>query len=165
MRVRACVCAAPLDEKYSWEDTERLGPTGDVVKGTLLAALVPVIRKRTQFLQSGQGVPYHVVREVSILKGINHPHIVRLLDVIHEFDSVSLIYECLPRDLRSILDEKSAEYMPGPAIDPLQLKDYYRLVSRRHLHRLSPRPFLDWVGVWLAGVSQPAGPLLRDLIQ
>jgi serine/threonine protein kinase len=69
---------------------------------------------------------YHVVREVSILKGINHPHIVRLIDVIHEFDSVSLIYECLPRDLRSILDENSPEYEPGPAVEHLQLKDYYR---------------------------------------
>lgn len=114
------------DAKYAWEDTERLGPTGDVVKGTLLATSEAVIRKRTQFLNSGQGVPYHVVREVSILKGINHPHIVRLLDVVHEFDSVSLIYECLPRDLRSILDEKMPEYEPGPAIDPLQIKDYYR---------------------------------------
>mmetsp|Transcript_24614 Transcript_24614/g.64155 ORF Transcript_24614/g.64155 Transcript_24614/m.64155 type:complete len:369 (-) Transcript_24614:2863-3969(-) len=115
-----------VDTRYAWEDKERLGPTGDVVKGTLLTTQEPVIRKRTQFLQSGQGVPYHVVREVSILKGINHPHIVRLLDVIHEFDSVSLIYECLPRDLRSILDEKNPRFEPGPAIDPRQLKDYFR---------------------------------------
>eukprot|EP00035_Acanthoeca_spectabilis_P029767 m.6328 g.6328 ORF g.6328 m.6328 type:complete len:359 (-) comp3821_c0_seq1:142-1218(-) len=124
------------DAKYAWEDTERLGPTGDVVKGTLLATSEAVIRKRTQFLNSGQGVPYHVVREVSILKGINHPHIVRLIDVVHEFDSVSLIYECLPRDLRSILDEKMPEYEPGPAIDPLQIKDYYRqmLVGVMFLH-------------------------------
>lgn len=46
--------------------------------------------------------------------------------VIHEFDSVSLIYECLPRDLRAVLDERcSDEYVRGPATSDQQLKHYF----------------------------------------
>eukprot|EP00038_Savillea_parva_P029477 m.71404 g.71404 ORF g.71404 m.71404 type:complete len:379 (+) comp8705_c0_seq2:280-1416(+) len=118
--------ASPLDTKYTWEPPDPNSDTGDCIVGHMIDTKTRVIRKDTHFLQTGQGVPYHVVREVSILKGVNHPHVIRLLDVVHEFDSVSLIYEYLPRDLRCVLDEKLPIYEQGPATHPLQIKEYYR---------------------------------------
>ena len=128
---------APLDTKYTWEPPDPNSDTGDCIVGHMIDTKTRVIRKDTHFLQTGQGVPYHVVREVSILKGVNHPHVIRLLDVVHEFDSVSLIYEYLPRDLRCVLDEKLPIYEQGPATHPLQIKEYYRYVYVVHVLSLS----------------------------
>ena len=58
------------------------------------------------YSDSGQGVPYHIVREVSILKGVDHDNVVRLVEVAHKEDDVSLVYEFLPMDLRQLLDLK-----------------------------------------------------------
>eukprot|EP00041_Stephanoeca_diplocostata_P019248 m.412244 g.412244 ORF g.412244 m.412244 type:complete len:357 (+) comp21252_c0_seq2:298-1368(+) len=130
-----------LDAKYQWDGDEH---TENVLTGRLVATREQVIRKCTRYHGTGQGVPYHVVREVSILKGITHRNIIKLVDVIHEFDAVSLIYEYLPRDLRAILDERcSDEYVRGPATCDPQLKHYYMqlvqgvafLHSRCILHR------------------------------
>ena len=83
-------------------------------KGKCKATNEAVIRKYIGFKGSGQGAPYHVIREATILKGLHHPNIIRLFDVIHELYSVEFIYECLPRDLRTILDEKiSTDYEDG----------------------------------------------------
>jgi serine/threonine protein kinase len=103
-------------------------------------------------------VPYHIVREVSILKGVDHPNVVRLVEVAHREDDVSLVYEYLPQDLRKVLDVKrdwmgapeGADCMEGdggwrddPALCSKQMKEYFRQVlegvsflhSRCILHR------------------------------
>ena len=87
-------------------------------------------------------VPYHIVREVSILKGISHPNVVSLLEVVHKEVDVALVYEFLPRDLRDLLDRKKewidadkhvdlpdhlrGSWRTAPAIGQLQMKDYFR---------------------------------------
>ena len=65
-----------------------------------------MIKKVSCYSDSGQGVPYHIVREVSILKGVDHDNVVRLVEVAHKEDDVSLVYEFLPMDLRQLLDLK-----------------------------------------------------------
>lgn len=111
-------------EKYEWDDEDK---AAHVVKGRLKGTGVEVIRKYIEYSKTGQGTPYHVIRETTILKGLQHDNIIRLFDVVQELHSVYLIYECLPRDLRTVLDEKcSADYVDGPATCDLQLTHYYR---------------------------------------
>lgn len=115
---------AALEEKYEWE----IGKHGlDVIKGKCKATNEAVIRKYIGFKGSGQGAPYHVIREATILKDLHHPNIIRLFDVVHKLYSVEFIYECLPRDLRTVLDEKcSPDYEAGPATCRQQLMHYFK---------------------------------------
>ena len=109
-----------------------------------------VIMKETDYGQLGQGIPYHTIREVSILRELNHPNVIRLIHMDHKVSSATLVYEFLPRDLRTVLEEKfllredkQLKYVPGAAVEDLQIKDYYRQVldgvgflhSRCILHR------------------------------
>lgn len=52
------------------------------------------------------GVPAHVLREVSLLKSFQHKNVVRLLDVLDVGPTdLRLVFEYLPRDLFSLLKE------------------------------------------------------------
>jgi len=146
------------DDKYTgWQPLEH-APTNVVYMGRCVADGREVIKKVARYAETGQGVPYHIVREVSILKGIDHPNVVKLIEVVHKEDDVSLVYEFLPHDLRQLLDikrdwlkelEKAAPIHPDfdllthPAIGDKQMKGYFRQVlegvsflhSRCILHR------------------------------
>ncbi|NXN91934.1 CDK3 kinase, partial [Rhinopomastus cyanomelas] len=51
-----------------------------------------------------EGVPSTAIREVSLLKELKHPNIVRLLDVIHSQKKLYLVFEYLKQDLKKYLD-------------------------------------------------------------
>lgn len=91
--------------KYDW-DGKVYKDTKNVFRGKCRHTGLEVIKKVSRYSDSGQGVPYHIVREVSILKGVDHDNVVRLVEVAHKEDDVSLIYEFLPKDLRQLLDIK-----------------------------------------------------------
>jgi serine/threonine protein kinase len=91
--------------KYTWEE-EVYKDTKNVYRGQCVRTGLEVIKKVACYSDSGQGVPYHIVREVSILKGVDHENVVRLVEVAHREDDVSLVYEFLPKDLRQLLDLK-----------------------------------------------------------
>eukprot|EP00039_Didymoeca_costata_P030802 m.31440 g.31440 ORF g.31440 m.31440 type:complete len:377 (+) comp8317_c0_seq1:263-1393(+) len=147
------------DHRYMWDPTE-FSATKNVFKGVGRSGK-EVIKKVSRYSDSGQGVPYHIVREVSILKGINHPNVISLLEVIHKEEDVSLVYEFLPKDLRELLDIKRewimyedemrektkdrsiSDWRQHEALHDKQMKDYFRQIlegvsflhSRCILHR------------------------------
>ena len=58
------------------------------------------------FIQNKQeGIPSTALREISILKGIQHPSIVRLEDVILQPQKIYLVFEYLQQDLKQFLDQ------------------------------------------------------------
>jgi len=146
--------------KYDW-DGKVYKDTKNVFRGKCRRTGLEVIKKVSRYSDSGQGVPYHIVREVSILKGVDHDNVVRLVEVAHKEDDVSLIYEFLPKDLRQLLDIKRewlqheglavgkpkrkepGSWKQDPALGVLQTKEYFRQVlqgvsflhSRCILHR------------------------------
>ncbi|XP_053990285.1 cyclin-dependent kinase 2 homolog isoform X3 [Hylaeus volcanicus] len=50
------------------------------------------------------GLPCVVIREISLLKELQHPNIVKLCDVIHSKKSLTLVFEFLDQDLKKLLD-------------------------------------------------------------
>lgn len=58
--------------------------------------------------ESGEeGVPFTVIREISLLKRLNHPNIVRLLEVINtEKRGMTLVFEFLYCDLKKYMDAR-----------------------------------------------------------
>jgi len=51
-----------------------------------------------------EGIPSTAIREISLLKELQHPNIVRLCDVIHTDHQLTLVFEFLDQDLKKLLD-------------------------------------------------------------
>jgi serine/threonine protein kinase len=59
-----------------------------------------VALKKIRLESQDEGAPSTAIREVSILKQLQHPNIVELLEVIHTETSLTLVFEFLDQDLK-----------------------------------------------------------------
>ncbi|XP_035749291.1 cyclin-dependent kinase 3 isoform X2 [Egretta garzetta] len=88
--------------------------------------------------REAEGVPSTAIREISLLKELKHPNIVRLLDVIHSQKKLYLVFEYLNQDLKKYMDSsRTGEF-------PLSLAKNYVFqllqgVSFCHSHRVIHR--------------------------
>jgi len=84
-----------------------------------------------------EGIPSTAIREISLLKELQHPNIVRLCDVIHTERKLTLVFEFLDQDLKKLLD------MCDGGLDPSTTRSFlYQLlrgVSYCHQHRVLHR--------------------------
>lgn len=92
-----------------------------------------------------EGIPSTAIREISLLKELQHPNIVKLCDVIHSERKLTLVFEFLDQDLKKVLD------MCECGLDPATTKSFmYQLLRgvaychrQRVLHRdLKPQNLL-----------------------
>lgn len=104
-----------------------------------------VALKKMRLDDQDEGVPSTAIREISLLKELNHKNVVSLLDVLHSPNKLYLVFEFLDQDLKRYMDS-----IKGP-IDSLLIKSYlYQLLrgvaychARRVLHRdLKPQNLL-----------------------
>ncbi|NXG65041.1 CDK3 kinase, partial [Hemiprocne comata] len=58
------------------------------------------------------GAPSTALREISLLRELKHPNIVRLLDVIHSQKKLYMVFEYLNQDLRKYLDSSETGELP-----------------------------------------------------
>lgn len=62
------------------------------------------------------GVPCAVIREISLLRELNHPNVVRLLDVIQAQDQpggLYLVFEYVAHDLKTYMDSQQTSDDPS----------------------------------------------------
>ena len=104
-----------------------------------------VALKKVRLENEDEGIPSTSIREISILKQMHHPNIVKLIDLIHGEKRLFLVFEYLNYDLKKFLD------LNGAPLKPELVKSYlYQLLlaikychSRRILHRdLKPQNLL-----------------------
>ena len=107
-----------------------------------------VALKKIRLEAEDEGIPSTAIREISILKELQHPNIVRLHDVIHTEKKLTLVFEYLEQDLKKYLD---ALPQSGGGMPPRAIKmALYQLLNgiafchdRRVLHRdLKPQNLL-----------------------
>ena len=70
-----------------------------------------VAMKKIRLESEEEGVPSTAIREVSLLKELQHPNIVMLQDVIMQESRLYLIFEFLTMDLKKYMDTIPAREM------------------------------------------------------
>lgn len=80
------------------------GTYGVVFKGKHKKTNEIVAMKKIRLESEEEGVPSTAIREVSLLKELQHPNIVQLQDVIMQENRLYLIFEFLTMDLKKYLD-------------------------------------------------------------
>ncbi|KAJ1914039.1 negative regulator of the PHO system [Mycoemilia scoparia] len=98
-------------------------------------------------LDPEEGAPSTAVREISLMKELSHPNIVKLLDVQHTESKMMLVFEFMDKDLKRYMDVHGARGV----LDPMTIKWFmYQLIDgirychdRQVLHRdLKPQNLL-----------------------
>ena len=80
------------------------GTYGVVYKAKDRLSDATVALKRIRLVHKDEGIPSTAIREISLLKELDHPNIVKLLDVVHTESKLTLVFEYLDQDLKNYLD-------------------------------------------------------------
>jgi cyclin-dependent kinase 1 len=124
------------------------GTYGVVFKGRNKKTGEIVAMKKIRLESEDEGVPSTAIREISLLKELQHPNIVCLQDVLMQEAKLYLIFEFLTMDLKKYMDTAIPK---DELMDPKLVKSYtYQLLQgmlfchqRRVLHRdLKPQNLL-----------------------
>lgn len=93
-----------------------LGKIGEGTYGVVYKALDQqtqqvVALKQIRLDNQDEGVPCTAIREIALLKGLRHPNIVKLLDVIHTNRKLILVFEFVDRgDLKKFMEEQTLDF-------------------------------------------------------
>jgi len=116
------------------------GTYGVVFKGKNKKTGEIVAMKKIRLDSEDEGVPSTAIREISLLKELQHPNIVGLMDVLMQEAKLYLVFEFLTMDLKKYMDTAIPK---GGKMDPHLVKSYtYQIFQgmlfchqRRVLHR------------------------------
>lgn len=97
----------------------RLGTYGVVYKGKHKKTGEIVAMKKIRLESDDEGIPSTAIREISLLKELNHPNVVSLIDVLMEENRLYLIFEYLTMDLKKYMDTLGNKMM-----EPSVVKSY-----------------------------------------
>jgi len=88
---------------------KRVGKLGEGTYGIVYKAIntetgQAVALKRIRLESEDEGVPCTAIREISLLKELDHENIVKLYEIVHETDKLTLVFEFCDLDLKKYLD-------------------------------------------------------------
>lgn len=105
----------------------------DVTSGDMVAL------KRIRLDSEADGVPSTAIREISLLKELDHINIVKLLDIIHADNKLFLVFEFLNQDLKKYMESfPSKNGLPLPLVKSY-LFQLMHGISYCHTHRILHR--------------------------
>lgn len=134
-------------DEYSKIEKIGEGTYGVVYKGRHKKTSRLVALKKIRLENEEEGVPSTAIREISLLKELQHPNIVALEDVLMQEGKLYLVFEFLSMDLKKYMDSLPKDVM----LEPHLVKSYlYQITEgilfchmRRTLHRdLKPQNLL-----------------------
>lgn len=62
------------------------------------------MRLITLFFSESEGVPSTAIREIALLKELDHPNVIRLIDVVYCDQKLYLVFDYLTQDLKKLMD-------------------------------------------------------------
>lgn len=73
-----------------------------------------VALKKIRLESEEEGVPSTAIREISLLRELDHPNVVRLMDIVHADEKLYLVFEYLDLDLKRYMDSMKDKDGFGP---------------------------------------------------
>ena len=126
-----------IDERYSRLEKIGEGTYGVVYKATDSQSGDVVALKKIRMEHEDEGVPSTAIREISLLKEVQHPNIVRIRDLIYDETKLFIVFDFLDYDLKKYL-----EFTSGLLSLQLVKSFFYQLLlaidychSNRVIHR------------------------------
>lgn len=98
-----------LSSAYQKIDKIGEGTYGVVYKARDRSSGRIVALKKIRLESEEEGVPSTAIREISVLKELQHENIVGLIDVIHNDSKLYLVFEFLDLDLKRYMDSVKKE--------------------------------------------------------
>jgi len=109
----------------------------DTVTGEIVAL------KKIRLETEDEGIPSTAIREISLLKELQHPNIVKLHDVLHTENKLILVFEYLELDLKRILDSSKKFGNEALGLNIKTVKSYLKQlicgIAHCHKHRVLHR--------------------------
>ncbi|XP_039134718.1 cell division control protein 2 homolog A-like isoform X1 [Dioscorea cayenensis subsp. rotundata] len=123
-----------------YEKVEKIGEGtyGVVYKARDRSKNELIALKRIRLEQDDEGVPSTAIREISLLKEMQHKNIVRLLDVVHCEKHIYLVFEYMDLDLKKYINS-CPDYVKDPRIIKKFLYQILDALSYCHSHRVLHR--------------------------
>ena len=114
MHFKRCVRYTRLEVKDANDNSDRLGvgAYGVVYKAYDTREKRYVAQKKIKLEGAEEGIPATALREISNLKMLVHPNVVRLLDAVKEPEKLYLIFELMDSDLKKCLDACPERFSP-----------------------------------------------------
>ncbi|KAF8407528.1 hypothetical protein HHK36_006662 [Tetracentron sinense] len=124
----------------AYEKVEKIGEGtyGVVYKARDRVTNETIALKKIRLEQEDEGVPSTAIREISLLKEMQHGNIVRLQDVVHSEKRLYLVFEYLDLDLKKHMDS-CPEFAKDPRIIKMFLYQILRGIAYCHSHRVLHR--------------------------
>jgi cyclin-dependent kinase len=127
----------PKIDKYEKLEVIGEGTYGVVYKARDTESNEIYALKKIRLESEDEGIPSTAIREIALLKELQHPNIVRLVNVLHTDRKLTLVFEYLDQDLKKLLDTCVAP------LDDLSIKKYlYQLLNgteKCHKHKVLHR--------------------------
>ncbi len=89
-----------------------------------------VALKKIRLETEDEGVPSTAIREISVLKELQHPNVVRLQDIVHNDVKLYLIFEFLDLDLKKYMDTTGPVGLAPELIKVSDLSFFYCFRTR-----------------------------------
>lgn len=113
------------------------GTYGTVFKARNKSSGEIVALKRVRLDDDDEGVPSSALREICILRELKHRNVVRLYDVVHSENKLTLVFEYCDQDLKKFFDSLNG-YMDAQTARSLMLQ-LLRGLSFCHAHHVLHR--------------------------
>ncbi|XP_073307030.1 cell division control protein 2 homolog A-like [Primulina huaijiensis] len=122
---------------------EKVGKIGEGTYGVVYKARdritnETIAMKKIRLEQEDEGVPSTAIREISLLKEMQHANIVRLKDVVHSEKRLYLVFEYLDLDLKKHMDS-CPDFSQNPHLVKSFLFQILRGICYCHSHRVLHR--------------------------
>lgn len=137
-----------MEDSHKLDEFQKLEKIGEGTYGVVYKARDKLTQqfvalKKIRLETESEGVPSTAIREISLLKELDHANVVQLLDVIHADQKLYLVFEYLDMDLKKHMDDFSSNNDDWSGLPENLSKSYLRQlldgIAYCHDHRVLHR--------------------------